>query len=194
MKNFTKPFLLMAFFFLCISNVSFSQIKFGPRIGLNFSDIAGVNTNAHFKAGLHLGGYARIGGEKFSFQPELLFSMKGYQFKNGGYKESLNLNYIDVPLMVRMGGKLGVLLGVQPSFLLGFKYKNNMPGYINLPKNTFNTFDFGILSGLEYELGSGLNFGARFGFGLLPIFHSDLYKKVINLNGQLTLGYTLGKD
>jgi hypothetical protein len=194
MKNFTKPFLLIAFFFLCITNVSFSQIKFGPRIGLNYADIAGVNTNAHFKAGLHLGGYARIGGKKFAFQPELLFSMKGYQYKNGGYKESLNLNYIDVPLMARMGGNFGFLLGVQPSFLLGSKYKNNTPGSIDLPKSTFNTFDFAILTGLEYELGNGFNFGARFGFGLLPVFNSAAYKKVVNLNGQLTLGYTLGKD
>lgn len=158
MKNYPKSFLMMAFLFLCFTNVSFSQIKFGGRIGLNYADIAGVNTNAHFKPGLHLGGYARIGGKKFSFQPELLFSMKGYQYKNGAYKESLSLNYIDLPLMARMGGKFAYLLGVQPSFLLGSKYKNNMPGSIGFPKNTFNTVDLAIINGLEYELGSGLNF------------------------------------
>jgi hypothetical protein len=195
MKNFTKVFSLTALLFLCISYASFSQINFGARVGLNMADVAGVNTNAHFKPGPHLGGYVRIGSEKFSFQPEVLLSMKGYQFK-ASYSEKQSLTYIDIPLMFRLGKSFAWNFGVQPSFLLGakYKYKYLTTETSTANKSSFNSVDVGILTGFEYELGSGLNFGVRFAFGLLPIFQSSLYKKVINLNGQFTIGYTIGKD
>jgi hypothetical protein len=195
MKRFTKV-LLAVLFFLGLSNVSFSQLNFGARVGLNMANVAGVNTNTSFKPGLHLGGYVRLGSEKFSFQPEVLFSMKGYSGNGGGVTQSQTLNYIDVPLMFRLGKAFAWNFGVQPSFLIGAKYKYKYLTTDTKTTNTssFNSVDVGIITGLEYELGSGLNLGVRFAFGLMPIFNSSIYKKVINLNGQFTVGYTIGKD
>ena len=195
MKRFTK-ILLVGLFFLAFTNVSFSQLNVGARVGLNMANVAGVNTNTQFKPGLHLGGYIRIGSEKFAFQPEVLFSMKVYGQNSGGATASQSLNYIDVPLMFRLGRSFAWDFGVQPSFLIGAKskYKYASTDTKTTNTSTFNSVDVGIINGLEYELGSGLNIGVRFAFGLMPIFNSSAYKKVYNLNGQFTIGYTIGKD
>ncbi|MFN3403481.1 MAG: porin family protein [Cytophagaceae bacterium] len=192
----TYTFLTAIIVCLLVSYASYSQIMYGPRAGWNYSVVSGVNTNANFKSGLHLGAYARLGAKKVAFQPEVLFSMKGFTYKSAVHTESQTLNYIDIPLMLRLGGKFGFYLGAQPSILLGAKYKYTINGVEKKESNKdlYNTLDLAVLTGLEFELGNGLNFGTRMGFGLLPIFNSDLYKKVINLNFQFTLGYTLGKD
>jgi hypothetical protein len=195
MKRFTKLFLTILFF-LGLSNVSFSQINFGARVGLNMANVAGVNTNTSFKPGLHVGGYVRMGSEKFAFQPEVLLSMKGYQINSGGSSDHQSLTYIDVPLMFRLGKAFAWNFGVQPSFLIAAKdkFKSGSTDTKTTNTSTYNSVDVGIINGLEYELGSGLNLGVRFAFGLMPIFNSSAYKKVVNLNGQFTVGYTIGKD
>jgi hypothetical protein len=196
MKKITKLSFLITLLFLSATNISFAQVSFGPRIGLNLPVVVGVNTNAQFKPGLHLGGYARIGGEKVAFQPELLFSMKGYKFKNDFYKESLALNYIDIPLMFTAGKTFKWLFGVQPSILLSAKYKTEFGTAAATTtdyKEFMKTVDVGIITGLEYALESGLNFGFRFTYGVPTIFENDAFVKLHNLNLQFTVGYTIGQ-
>jgi hypothetical protein len=197
MKKFTRLFLVTALL-VSISQFSFSQIGFGPRLGLNLPVLVGVNTNAKFKPGLHIGGYAKLNlSEKLAFQPELLFSMKGYSFKNGSYSESQSLNYIDLPLLLNMGQSQGFhfLFGVQPSFLLGAKYKvklGNAAAVTTENKDLYKGLDVGMLIAPGYQLESGLNFDFRFSYGFMSVYQNDAYIKLHNVNLQFSVGYTLG--
>ncbi len=53
------------------------DVKFGAKLGFNFSTISGLD-GAETKLGLAVGGLAEIKlNEKFSVQPELMYSMLG---------------------------------------------------------------------------------------------------------------------
>jgi hypothetical protein len=197
MKRFTKLFLVVAML-VSTSQLSFSQIGFGPRLGLNLPVLVGVNTNAKFKPGLHIGGYVKLNlSEKVAFQPELLFSMKGYSYKNASYSEAQSLNYIDLPLTLNIGKSQGIhfLFGVQPSFLIGAKYKvkiGNADATTTEDKDLFKGVDVGMLTALGYQLENGLNFDFRFSYGFIPVFENDAYTKLHNVNLQFSVGKTFG--
>jgi hypothetical protein len=198
MRKFTNRFLLVSLILLSCQ-ISFAQIGFGPRLGLNMANQVGVNTNGKTKLGLVLGGYAKFNmGEKAAFQPELLFSMKGYTLKSPGFEGVQSSNYIDVPLLLNLGKSQGLhwLIGVQPSFLLSAKAKSKpSTGSATTvdDKDLYKGFDMGILTGLGYQLESGLNFDFRFTYGATPVFTTASgYPKIHNINMQFTVGYTLG--
>ena len=196
MKKFTKPFLLLAALLLT-TNISFGQVGLGVRAGLNMADLVGVNTNAKFKAGLHIGGYAKFKmGAGSAFQAELLYSMKGYHFSNSGYSEKQSLGYLDIPLLFNFGQDQGMhfQVGLQPSILLSAKYKYTITGGSSTTtdtKSAYKGFDLAPVLGFGYQMDNGLDFGMRFAYGMIPVFAAAGANKIHNVNLQLTVGYTL---
>lgn len=201
MKTVYK-FLLPSFLLLLLTTVSFGQIGFGPRIGLNMANMVGVNTNTKFRPSLVIGAYAKLGlSDNIAFQPELLFSMKGAKYKNGTYKETLAQNYVDVPLLFNFGKSQGMhfLVGPQPSFLISSKDKSNFSGkdVITDTKKLYKGMDVGALFGLGYQAEGGFNLDLRFTYGMIAVFDDAAFagftpKKIHNINLQLTAGYTIG--
>lgn len=96
--------------FVTVSVLSMNaQIKFGVKAGLNIATLKGDIDDVKSRAGLYAGGYARIPlAPKFTFQPEVLFSMQGAKFEYSetymGYyakeKSAFKFNYINIPLNV----------------------------------------------------------------------------------------------
>lgn len=97
---------------LVISGSLFSQISFGPKIGLNVSslstsladDLASLKESS--KTGFQLGAYVRI-GTKFYVQPELLYSVKGGILEVAGdavnpigVKSEYKMGTMDIPVLV----------------------------------------------------------------------------------------------
>lgn len=80
-----------------------AQFSFGPKIGVNLSQVTtNISTiNDEMKTGLQIGAFARI-GSKVYLQPELLYSTRGVKFSNVpvGSPTDISLKSIDVPLMV----------------------------------------------------------------------------------------------
>ena len=62
-----------------LSNVNAQEVKFGAKAGVNFATITGDETSGvDSRTAFHIGGVAEIViSEKFSFQPELLYSGQG---------------------------------------------------------------------------------------------------------------------
>lgn len=181
---------VVAIFLLGITHLASAQVSYGPRIGLNFPTIAGVNNNAGFKVGLHIGGYAKLNlTESISFQPELLYSMKGCSYINGD--GGLHLSYIDIPLLLNFGKKFHFQAGVQPSLLLSAKNKIGSAASVDV-KDQINGFDIAPVLGLGWNLDSGLNFGFRFSYGIPDVIKNNAGNSQHNLNTQLTIGYSFG--
>lgn len=93
-------FLLTA---LLITGAANAQFSFGPKIGVNLSQVTtNLNTiNDEMKTGLQIGAFARI-GSKVYFQPELLYSTGGVKLSNVpvGSPSDITVKSIDVPLML----------------------------------------------------------------------------------------------
>ena len=179
-----KILLLAVVTVLGFTNVNAQEIKFGVKGGLNFANISGDNTKGvDVVTSFNFGVVSEIPiSEKFSFQPELMYSGQGYGFNDN----TVELSYLNVPLMGKyyVTKGLSVEAGPQIGFLLAAKNeKTNV-------KDSFNTFDFGVNFGLGYKLANGLNFGVRYNQGLTDINNIDnSSSKNKNSVFQLSVGY-----
>ncbi|WP_028980853.1 porin family protein [Sporocytophaga myxococcoides] len=190
MKNYLRK-LTFVIFLLSVSKLASAQISFGPRLGLNFPTVAGVNNNAGFKTGFHIGGYARINfTEAISFQPELLYSTKGCTYVNGG--GGLSLGYLDIPLLFNFGKKFHFQAGAQPSILLSANSKFGSGAPKTDVKSSLNGFDIAPVLGFGFHFQNGFNFGLRFSYGVSDIFKDNPGDAQHNFNTQLTFGYSFG--
>jgi hypothetical protein len=179
-----KILLLAVVTVLGFTNVNAQKIKFGAKGGLNFASISGDNTKAiDVVTSFNFGVLSEIPvSDKFSFQPELMYSGQGYSFNDN----TIALSYLNIPLMGKyyLTKGLSVEAGPQIGFLLSAK--NDKTDV----KDSFNTFDFGVNFGLGYKLDNGLNFGARYNAGLTDINNLENSSSK-NKNGvfQLSVGY-----
>jgi len=179
-----KVLLVTVMAVLGLSNVNAQEIHFGAKGGLNFASISGDNAGGKdLVTAFNFGVLAEIPiSQKFSFQPELMYSGQGYGF----HDKTVALHYLNIPLIGKyyLTKGLSIEAGPQIGFLLSAKNDNTDV------KDSFNTFDFGLNFGVGYKLDNGLNFGARYNLGLSDINNIDGFTDK-NKNGvfQLSVGY-----
>ncbi|PKD15887.1 hypothetical protein APR41_11440 [Salegentibacter salinarum] len=179
-----KILLLAVVTVLGFTNVKAQEIEFGAKGGLNFASVSGDNTEGiDVVTSLNFGVLSEIPvSDKFSFQPELMYSGQGYSFN----ENTIALSYLNLPLMGKyyITKGLSVEAGPQIGFLLSAKNEETDV------KDSFNSFDFGVNFGLGYKFDNGLNFGARYNLGLTDINNLDNSSSK-NKNGvfQLSVGY-----
>jgi hypothetical protein len=178
---------------LAICAFSFSnaqgKINFGAKAGLNLATLDGDIEGAGTKAGIHFGGMAEISiNDKFSVQPELLFSTKGSDAEIG--EDEINLSYISLPIMAKYYATEALSLEVGPQ--IGFLVNSEQEvegGTIDLEGT--NDIDFSLNFGLGYKLASGINFSARYNLGLSNVF-DDVEGVDVDVNNsvfQFSIGY-----
>ncbi|MCL7763852.1 PorT family protein [Polaribacter sp. Z014] len=184
-----KVLLVAVLTFLGFANMNAQDIEFGAKAGLNFASVNGDNTkDLGTVTSFNFGLMAEIPfTEKFSFQPEVLFSGQGYS-TGPGTDDVIALNYLNIPLMGKYYITKGLSFeaGPQVGFLLS---ANNNENDLDV-KSSFNTLDFGVNLGLGYKLDNGLNFSARYNVGLSNINDVDGFSNK-NRNGvfQVSVGY-----
>lgn len=92
-----KILLLAVVTVLGFTNVNAQEIKFGAKGGLNFASISGNNTTgSDVVTSFNFGVLSEIPiSDKFSFQPELMYSGQGYSLNDN----TIALSYLNIPLM-----------------------------------------------------------------------------------------------
>ncbi|CAM4102789.1 porin family protein [Flavobacterium antarcticum] len=158
-----KILTVAAFTILGFASMNAQDLNYGLKGGINIATATGDNSSS-FDAvtAFHIGAMAEIKlTEKFSFQPEVLFSGQGTSFND----DIIELRYINVPLMAKYYVAKGLSLeaGPQVGFLVSAKYLGNDV------KDNLAKVDLGLNVGLGYKLDNGLNFGARYNFGLSDV-------------------------
>jgi len=128
---------------------------FGAKAGANFANIGGETDNK-LKTAFHAGVYSEVFFDYFlMMQMEILLSFQGHApFDDQPFSSSLNLTYINIPIMARynIGYNLNVHAGFQVGFLLSAKSKFNDDTLEEFDvKDQFKSVDFGIPVGVGYD-------------------------------------------
>ena len=179
------------------TNVNAQDVNFGAKAGVNFASITGDDIGElDSKTSFHVGFVAEIViSEKFSFQPELLYSAQGATLSGFDVDVDLNLDYLNLPLMAKfyVGEGFSLEAGPQVGYLLSAKVKASGVGESEEEdiKDVVKGIDFGVNFGIGYKLDIGLNFGARYNLGLSndnddPESPDDSYKNSVI---QVSVGY-----
>jgi len=144
------------------------QVKFGPKAGVNLATISG-NDDSEMKIGFHVGAVAEIKfNDKFSLQPEVLYSAQGAKEKGEG-DGKMNNDYINIPIMAKYYFVEGFSIEAGPQ--VGFLMKSEAKGENASvdTKDFYKSVDFGLGIGLAYDLPMGLFVNARYNIGLSKI-------------------------
>lgn len=183
------------------------DVEFGVKGGLNIASLSGDVEDVSSKMGFHVGGFAEIKlTDKFSVQPELLFSLQGakeeYTETMAGfdvkYEDKLNLSYLNIPIMAKYYAteSLSIQAGPQVGFLMSanLEEKASFEGGSETAetdvKEFMETVDFGVNFGLGYKITENFGVDARYNVGLSNIYKDSDDYKVSNSVIQVSLGYT----
>ncbi|NHM05892.1 PorT family protein [Flavobacterium sp. CYK-4] len=183
--------LLFAFCSVLVVNAQKNKreegIKLGIKGGLNIANVMGDVEDVAIRTSVNIGLVAEIiVNDKFSLQPELLYSGQGASatFDGGGrYK----LDYVLLPVMAKfpIANHLSLEAGPQLGFLVSGKYKDNNS---NTTIDDVKTMDFGLGAGLEYELNNGVFFQGRYVLGLTDTGLAGDNNRASNAVIQLSVG------
>lgn len=187
-------------------------MKFGAKLGPNFSTLTGDARDATVKVGFHAGVFAEFMiTENIGLQPEVLFSLQGSSSDyNYGYYdfdyyyagwEKLNLAYVNVPILgtyhfgavkglsAHFGPQVGVLVSAKEK---GKDYNefDDLVSYSRDVKDSFKTIDISLAAGASYEFDFGLIATLRGTFGLSNIYDGPGGYKYRNNLIQISAGYS----
>lgn len=209
--------LLSLFYFFMNSDLVAQDAHFGVKAGLNYSSIVGDLTQGiKFRFSGHAGVFLEIEySDKFSFQPELLYSSQGFQFssdlatiQNGGnisdqndIRTNVQFNYLTVPVLTKfaLNDRLSLDFGPQVGFLLNQVTKiqyldqrdNTIPDNRSSVAGDFQ-LDYGAVAGLSYEINDDFSVEPRFYIGLrnrLNGLEGDLQN--YNIAIQVSVNYAI---
>ncbi|WP_291118199.1 porin family protein [Flavobacterium sp. UBA6135] len=193
-----KKILLSALALMAFGFSNAQEVSYGVKGGLNLSNLAGDIEDAKSLFGAHVGAFAEIKiTDKFSVQPELLFSMQGakqeytYFESFDGFsiteteKSTLKLGYLNLPVMAKyyVNDKFSLEAGPQIGFLLSAKvdyeytYRETFDGVTETEsesgsydiKDEVKSIDLGFGFGAAYKFTENLSVGARYTLGLTSI-------------------------
>ncbi len=195
-----KKVILAAFVLGTITTaVAQQQVKFGPKAGLNFANLSGLN-DSEMKTSFHVGAVAEIKfNEKFSIQPEVVYSAQGTKYTEtfpvlGTVETSLNNDYINIPILAKyyIVDGFSVEAGPQVGFLMKSesKVEGGSGSVTTDSKDNFKSTDFGLGLGLAYDLPVGLFVNARYNLGLSDIRENTSAGDAVKNNViQVGIGY-----
>ena len=202
-----KKVFLLSILIVGMTEMSAQDFNFGLRGGLNFAnfggdDVSGIDSRTSFQ----FGAIAEFPlSEKFSFQPELLYSGQGAEseesFFSGGTnvteKATLKFDYLSLPIFAKyyIVDNLSFEAGPQVAFLLNAEGdvestdgNNTVSDSVDV-SDEIKDLDFGLNFGFGYKLDNGLNFSARYYQGLSNLDDTgddvDVFNEVI----QLSVGF-----
>lgn len=153
--------------------------KAGIKGGYNLSAVSfdGDSETAQLH-GFHIGFYGEsFIGSNVSLQLELLYSQQGYKIIDGGGTYKQELDYINLPLMLKLYPSENFFLEAGPQIGLSISHKETFDsGFILYdtskefePRN----FDWGLNFGGGFKTNSGVSLGVRYHLGLNDIYDED---------------------
>jgi hypothetical protein len=172
-----KHLLFTVTTFLLVTITAQSQhVNIGIKGGLNAYTIMGDNSSEFDpKISYHIGllGHIHI-SNRFALQPEVVFSVQGYKAKVAGVDMSLNMNYVNIPLLFQYMFDNGFRLQVGPQLGILASAKSKTGSVNSDVKANYKSTDFGLSVGMSYvKPSTGFGIDVRYNHGLTNINKSD---------------------
>lgn len=201
-KNVLTSLLALVFGFTYSQNTQFG-IKGGMNVATQTStesELVDLKTSSLI--GFHIGGFVEFKlSDKFSVQPELLYSAQGGKYSvvlrqtndpdlNTNAEVVTNLSYINIPVMFKyyVIEKLSLEAGPQIGILISSKEKITQPGSSYSSNNdNFEPIDFGLNLGAGYDITENISAGVRYNLGFYDVEKGDIETK--NNVLSLSVGY-----
>jgi hypothetical protein len=185
-----KKSFLISFLFILTFLPAFSQqenVTAGIRGGLNMANLyISEVSDENVKFGINGGIYVRNNINRFiGIQSEFFFISKGAEVfyekapvligssQTGTYK--YNLNYLELPVLAvfRFTPNFNFHAGPYVATLISANVKDKASNgevkkVTEMDKNQFNTFDYGLAGGLQFDFETGM-LGLRYNYGLREI-------------------------
>lgn len=168
MKNklsYLLPLAISGFFMVSSAN---AQISLGIKGGANISNLSDLNNFAEFeskaKVGLNLGGFVTFNlGRNIAIQPELFYSSQGAKIDE--IDENINLNYINIPVMLKLMTNKGFYVEAGPQLgILAGDVKIDGVDFSDEFKNSDLSAGFGLgFQGMKSPIGLGLRYNVGLG-------------------------------
>ena len=157
------------------------SVYFGIKGGLNFSTFSGdgfsdFDEDSKARTAYHLGLLAEVPvSDRFSIQPEILYSAQGYDIVELENSEDIEfqLDYVTVPVLAKFYVLNGFSLEAGPQF--GFLVKNEIDsedGSITLDDENYNNFDLSLGLGASVKLNKFFIYG-RYNAGMTDIYENN---------------------
>lgn len=156
---------------------------FGLRAGLNVSSMGGITNvlNKHAVVGIHAGGMLQYKfQERILFQPELLYSTKGYATDHANHHYVYHHNYIELPLLVKLnyegnGVKIQPYMGPGLALAVASSRREDGSGTITIYDHT-NYLELEWNFGIDGVFAENIMLGLRYNYGLSKVHdHSSIY-------------------
>ena len=188
--------LITALVFNLPQYCSAQGLSLGIKGGLNMAKFTGADAGPNsMKTGLVGGAYATIDMVFLNIQPEVLFSQKGATYELLGLSIDQNLNYVEIPVLIKFPlGKIVVpSIYVGPSF--GVLMSADIEGFDI--KDAVVSSDLGLVFGVDIKTPIKLTVDARYNLGLMTtakeyeILGQTYNPDVKNSTISLMLGYGL---
>jgi hypothetical protein len=154
------------------------EISSGVKAGVNFATLKfdGLSFDANFdnRTGLVAGAFLVVPvSPQFAIQPEALFSMKGATMRDGELESTINLSFLDLPVLARFsspsttGTSLHVFAGPSFNFRLSAKTRTEFNGESSEAdfSDEVERFELALVLGGGVEFGRLLIDG-RYAWGL----------------------------
>jgi opacity protein-like surface antigen len=182
-----KKVILSAIAIFTIGFANAQKAEFGIKGGFNSSNFSGDTGRVDFKSrvGFNVGAFVAINlSEKFTLQPEILYSTQGAKAVNVSalYDDVIytgdvkfNLSYINIPVMIKyyVADKFNFEAGPQIGFLTSAKTSTKLDGSSQTVdediKDSFESVDFGLNFGAGYDFTENVSAGIRYNLGLANI-------------------------
>lgn len=189
-----KKIMISAFVLMFITTSSYAQgFRLGAKVGANLGKIDGQSFNDGFNLGYHVGGFAEIDfSPKLGIQPEVIFNQTNTEYtkntsdilniKSG---DNIKLNYLSVPILLRINTSNLVTILVGPQFSI---LTNNHKSTVQNVGDAFKSGDFAMAGGLQFNL-KQLRVYGRYNIGLNNI--NDLGNSEDWKTQQIQLGLGL---
>jgi len=200
-----KTLLIISLTILTITTVkSQEKTQFGVLGSVNFTSMTSNDLlyNKEYKTGFQIGALVEIPfGEKFSLQPEILYSTQGVKgivpmyydpFPGAPAPEPVfgeyKLDYIKIPVLAKIYLIKNFSLEIGPSFnfLINDEFKYNSFTNTDLAKS----FEFGGVIGLSYKIKSRFIANAKYFKGFSDVSESD-FAEPKNYGFSIGLGYLI---
>ncbi|MFD0836837.1 porin family protein [Mariniflexile aquimaris] len=190
MKTILKCIFILSI--LLTTQAQAQKSNAGIKGGYNLAAVSfDGETETGQRHAFHIGFYGEsFMSESAALQIELLYSQQGYELKDSGGTFTQKLDYINLPLLLKLYPDESFFLEVGPQVGLAISHKEEFDSNFGLfdtsqefePQN----FDWGMNFGAGFKTNSGVSLGVRYHLGLGNVYDDGNPK---NRVWQFSIGF-----